>query len=112
MENVHAFEQHITNYAAEALSEVPGLTILGPGASQRAGVAAFTLDGAHPHDIAQLLDEDGIAVRAGHHCAMPLHKICDVNANARASFCVHTTTEEVDKLVASLHRIRRIFRLK
>jgi cysteine desulfurase/selenocysteine lyase len=112
MENVHAYEQQITNYAAEALSEVPGLTILGPGASQRAGLAAFTLAGAHPHDIAQLLDEDGIAVRAGHHCAMPLHKICGVNATARASFYVHTTTQEVDKLVESLHRVRRVFRLE
>jgi len=112
MENVHAYEQYITNYAAEALSEVPGLTILGPGASQRAGVAAFTLDGAHPHDIAQLLDEDGVAVRAGHHCAMPLHKICGINATARASYYIHTTTQEVDKLVESLHRVRRVFRLK
>ncbi|MCO5195095.1 MAG: cysteine desulfurase [Anaerolineae bacterium] len=112
MENVHAHEQFIVNYAVEALSDVPGLTILGPGASQRAGVAAFTLNGAHPHDIAQLLDEDGIAVRAGHHCAMPLHQICGINATARASFYVHTTTEEVDKLVAGLHRVRRVFRLE
>lgn len=112
MENVHTYEQFITNYAVEALSDVPGLTILGPGASQRAGVAAFTLDGVHPHDIAQLLDAEGIAVRAGHHCAMPLHKICGVNASARASFYVHTTSGEIDKLVTSLYRVRSVFRLQ
>ncbi len=111
MDNVHAHEQAITSYALESLSEVPGLTILGPSASQRGGVAAFTIDGVHPHDIAEILDKDGIAVRAGHHCAMPLHRQCGVNASARASFYVHTTTEEVDKLVAGLHHVRQVFRL-
>ncbi len=112
MENIHAHEQTITAYALEALRDIPGLTILGPpNAAQRGGLAAFTLEGTHPHDIAQLLDEDGIAVRAGHHCAMPLHKIMGINATARASFYVHTTTAEIDKLVESLHRVRRLFRL-
>lgn len=112
MENVHAHEQKITSYALEALSDVPGLTVIGPqNAAERGGLAAFTLEGTHPHDIAQLLDEDGIAVRAGHHCAMPLHKILGINATTRASFYVHTTTAEIDKLVESLHRVRRVFRL-
>ena len=111
MDNIHAYETFITNYALEALSEVPGLTVIGPPAGQRAGVAAFTLDGIHPHDIAQLLDADGIAVRAGHHCAMPLHKKMGLSATARASFYVHTTTDEVDALVASLQNARKIFRL-
>ena len=111
MENIHAYEQFITNYALEALSEVGGLRIIGPPASQRGGVAAFTLEGMHPHDIAELLDKDGIAIRAGHHCAMPLHHKLGINSTARASFYVHTTTEEVDKLVASLHRAKKIFRL-
>ena len=111
MENVHAYEQFITNYALEALSEVGGLRIIGPPASQRGGVAAFTLEGMHPHDIAELLDKDGIAIRAGHHCAMPLHHKLGINATARASFYVHTTTEEVDKLVASLQRAKKVFRL-
>lgn len=111
MEAVHAHEQLITSYALEALSEVPGLRLIGPPASQRGGVAAFTIDGMHAHDIAEIVDKDGIAIRAGHHCAMPLHKKLGVNSTARASFYVHTTTDEVDALVASLQRARAIFRL-
>jgi len=111
MGNVHAHEQFITNYALEALSEVEGLTLYGPPAAQKGGVAAFTIKGVHPHDIAELIDKDGIAIRAGHHCAMPLHKELAVSATARASFYVHTTTDEIDKLVESLNRVRRIFRL-
>ncbi len=111
MDNIHAHEQFITNYALEALSEVTGVTIYGPPASQKGGVAAFTIKGVHPHDIAELVDKDGIAIRAGHHCAMPLHKKLGISATARASFYLHTTTGEVDKLVESLHRVRQIFRL-
>ena len=112
MDDIHAHEQKITAYALEALSEVPGLTILGPKtASERGGLVAFTVQRLHPHDIAQLLDEDGIAVRAGHHCAMPLHKLMGIGASARASFYLHTTTDEVDALVTSLHRARGVFRL-
>lgn len=111
MENVHAHEQFITNYALEALSEVEGLTLLGPPAAQKGGVATFTVKGLHPHDIAQLLDEDGIAIRAGHHCAMPIHHKMGVAATARASFYVYTTTDEIDKLVVSLERAKRVFRV-
>lgn len=112
MDNVHAHEQTITGYALEAMSEVEGLEILGPKtAAERGGLIAFTLKGLHPHDIAQLLDDDGIAVRAGHHCAMPMHKIMGIGASARASFYVHTTTDEVDALVTSLNRARKVFRL-
>ncbi|HUM68835.1 MAG TPA: aminotransferase class V-fold PLP-dependent enzyme, partial [Chloroflexota bacterium] len=74
-------------------------------------VAAFTMQGLHPHDIAEIVDKDGIAIRAGHHCAMPLHHKLGINASARASFYIHTTTEEVDKLVASLHRVKKVFRM-
>jgi cysteine desulfurase/selenocysteine lyase len=95
----------------EALSEVPGLDIFGPSATQKGGVASFTLAGVHPHDISEILDKNGIAVRAGHHCAMPLHQRCGVAATTRASFYVYTTTEEVDKLVAGLHHVRKVFRL-
>lgn len=111
MADVHAHEQFITNYALEALSEVEGITLYGPPASQKAGVVAFSLAGLHPHDIAEILDKDGIAIRAGHHCAMPLHEKLKLNSTARASFYVHTTTEEVDKLVESLNKARRLFRL-
>ncbi len=111
MENIHAHEQFITNYALEALSEIPGLQIWGPSAAQKGGVATFTLQGVHPHDIAEILDKDGIAIRAGHHCAMPLHQKCNLKATARASFYLYTTIDEVDELVASLHRVRQVFRL-
>lgn len=112
MADVHAHEQMITGYALEALSEIPGLNIIGPQeAGERGGLVSFTLDGLHPHDVAQLLDDDGVAVRAGHHCAMPLHKIMGISATTRASFYVHTTTEEIDALAASLNRAREIFRL-
>lgn len=111
MANIHAHEQFITNYALEALSEVKGLKLYGPAASQKGGVAAFSLAGVHPHDIAELVDKEGIAIRAGHHCAMPLHKKLGVSATARASFYLHTTTDEIDKLIESLNRVRDIFRL-
>ena len=111
MDDIHAHEQFITGYALEALSEVPGVVIIGPSAAQKGGVASFTLAGIHPHDIADILDKQGIAVRAGHHCAMPLHHKCGLSATTRASFYLHTTTEEVDKLVAGLHHVRQVFRL-
>lgn len=112
MDDVHAHEQFITNYALEALSDVPGLKVWGPAlVSQKAGVATFTLEKVHAHDISELLDKDGIAIRAGHHCAMPLHQKLGINASARASFYLHTTTAEIDKLVASLNRVRKVFRL-
>jgi cysteine desulfurase/selenocysteine lyase len=111
MEAIHAHEQMITGYALEALSEVPGITILGPSAAQKGGVAAFTLAGIHPHDIAELLDKRGVAVRAGHHCAMPLHHKLGINASTRASFYLYTTTYEVDQLVEGLHYVREVFRL-
>lgn len=111
MDNVHAYEQHITTYALEALSEIDGLTLLGPSARQRGGVAAFTIKGLHPHDMAEIVDKDGVAIRAGHHCAMPLHHKLGINASARASFYIHTLPEEVDQLVASLQRAKKLFRL-
>ncbi|MFN2189537.1 MAG: aminotransferase class V-fold PLP-dependent enzyme, partial [Candidatus Promineifilaceae bacterium] len=111
MDRIHAHEQFITGYALEALSEVNGLDLLGPSPSQKGGVAAFTMKGLHPHDISQLLDEDGIAIRAGHHCAMPLHHKLAIPASARASFYLYTTTEDIDHLVSSLNRVRKVFRL-
>jgi cysteine desulfurase / selenocysteine lyase len=112
MDAVHEHEQYISNYALESLSEIPGLTLLGPSGTQHGGLASFTLDGIHPHDIAEVLDKDGIAIRAGHHCAMPLHHRLGINSSARASFYVHTTLDEVDKLTAGLHHVRQVFRLE
>ena len=111
LEAIHQHEQSITAYALEALSEIPGLRLLGPPGTQHGGLASFTLEGVHPHDIADILDKSGIAIRAGHHCAMPLHHRLGISASARASFYVHTTPAEIDHLVAGLHRVREVFRL-
>jgi cysteine desulfurase/selenocysteine lyase len=110
MAAIHAHEQAITNYALEALSEVPGLRPIGPPAAQKGGVATFTLGRVHPHDISQILDQDGIAIRAGHHCCMPIHHKLGLPATARASFYLYTTTREIDLLVGGLERARQIFR--
>ena len=106
---ITAHEQHITSYALDRLSEIKGLHLLGPAIDQRGGVAAFTLAGVHPHDIAQILDEDGIAVRAGHHCAMPLHDKLNITASTRASFYLYTTEAEIDLLVNGLEKVKAIF---
>ena len=109
MENVARHEHTIISYALEALNEVDGLSVFGPSAEKKGGVAAFTLPGVHPHDVAQILDAQGIAVRAGHHCAMPLHEKFNLPATTRASFYVYNTLEEVDLLVAGLHKVLEIF---
>ena len=93
----------------ESLREIPGLTVLGPEPSKRGGLVAFTLEGIHPHDIAQILDSYGLAVRAGHHCAMPLHARLGLSATTRASFYLYSTFEEVDALTAGLRKVRAIF---
>lgn len=109
MENVQAHEREITAYALDRLAEVPGVTVYGPEAEKKGAVAAFTVQGIHAHDVAQLLDAEGIAVRAGHHCAMPLHERLDVSATARASFYLYNTLEEVDALIAGLYQAQKAF---
>lgn len=109
MSAVRAYEHEIIAYALERLEEIPGLHLLGPSADQKGGVAAFTIDGVHPHDVAQILDMSGIAVRAGHHCAQPLHEKFGIPASTRASFYIYNTTEEVDKLVDGIYKVKKIF---
>ena len=109
MENIARHEHEITEYALERLDEIPGLKLMGPSADKKGGVAAFTLDQVHPHDVAQILDGDGIAVRAGHHCAQPLHEKFGIPASTRASFYLYTTKEEVDKLVDGIYKVKRYF---
>jgi cysteine desulfurase/selenocysteine lyase len=109
MDKVARHEHEIVAYALERLEEVPGVRIFGPAAQHKGGVVSFTLGDIHPHDIAQVLDTDGIAVRAGHHCAMPLHEKFGIPATARASFYLYTTHEEVDKLAESLYKVRQVF---
>ncbi len=109
MEAVRAHEHSVTTYALERLREVPGLRLYGPPPEHRGGVAAFTLEGVHPHDVAQVLDRYGIAVRAGHHCAQPLHEKLGIPATTRASFYLYNTREEVDALVSALYKTKEIF---
>ena len=109
MDAIAAHEHEITEYALERLEEVPGVKLFGPSAQDKGGVAAFTFDGVHPHDVAQILDRDGVAVRAGHHCAQPLHEKFGITATSRASFYLYSTQEEVDKLVEGLYKVKEIF---
>jgi cysteine desulfurase / selenocysteine lyase len=109
MDHVRAHEQQLVAYALDRLNTVPGLRVLGPPAAERGGVAAFSLGEIHPHDIASLLDQRGIAIRAGHHCAQPLMDRYDVAALARASFYVYSTPADVDALVAGLAFVREVF---
>jgi cysteine desulfurase/selenocysteine lyase len=109
MDDIAAHEHEITEYALERLEEVPGVKLFGPPAEKKGGVAAFTLEGVHPHDVAQILDQDGIAVRAGHHCAQPLHEKFGIPATSRASFYLYSTKEEVDLLVQGLYKVKEMF---
>lgn len=110
MDDVRRHEMEITAYALERLAEIPDLHIYGPrDTAKRGGAISFTLADIHPHDLATILDQQGIAIRAGHHCARPLMRVLDVPATARASFYVYNTSDEVDALVEGLHEARRIF---
>lgn len=109
MQHVADYEHEIISYALERLEEIPGVSIFGPQAKHKGGVAAFTLRGVHPHDIAQVLDAQGIAIRAGHHCAMPLHEKFGLPATARASFYLYNTPQEVDKLVEGIYKVKELF---
>jgi len=106
-----AHEADLTAYALERLAEVPGLTVFGPAAEHRGALASFALEGVHPHDVAELLSRENVCVRAGHHCAQPLMRRLGVPATTRASFAVHNTREDVDRLIDALHEVRRVFEL-
>lgn len=109
LDNIAAYEHELTSYAYEQMSAIDGLEIYGPGPDQRAGLITFNLEGVHPHDLATALDADGIAIRAGHHCAQPLMKWLKQSATARASFYIYNTREEVDLLVESLNKAKEFF---
>lgn len=107
MEAVRAHEHEITSYALERMAEIPGVTIYGPNdASVRGGVVTFNVDKIHPHDLATLLDQEGVAIRAGHHCAQPLHQRLGLPATARASFYVYSQLHEVDALVEAIYKAK------
>ncbi|AST93159.1 MULTISPECIES: cysteine desulfurase [Sutcliffiella] len=107
LDNILEHEHKLAKYAMEKMSTVEGLTIFGP--KERAGLVTFNIDDVHPHDVATVLDAEGIAVRAGHHCAQPLMKWLNVSATARASFYLYNTEEEIDKLVAALVKTKEYF---
>jgi cysteine desulfurase/selenocysteine lyase len=109
MGNVFAHDRDLSAYAMQRMAELPGVTVLGPPADRRGGVVAFTVDGVHPHDVATVLDRDGVCVRAGHHCAMPLHDLLGVPASARASFHCYSLREDVDTFVAGLRKVQEVF---
>jgi cysteine desulfurase/selenocysteine lyase len=110
MDVVRAHEREITGLALERLGEVDGLRVHGPlDAGRRGALVSFALDGVHPHDVAEILGARGVCVRAGHHCAQPLMRRLGVPATTRASFAVHSTPDEVDRLVAGIERVKEVF---
>ncbi|HEY8028207.1 MAG TPA: cysteine desulfurase [Gaiellaceae bacterium] len=109
LDAIEAHEHELAAYALERLSEVPGITLYGPPANRRAGVVSFNLADIHPHDVAQILDRQGVAIRAGHHCCQPLMHKLGVAATNRASFYLYTVREEIDQLVDGLHTVRKVF---
>lgn len=110
MDNVFAYEQEITSYALQELGKLTGVHIVGPTTPENRGSAiSFTIDGIHSHDIGQFLDDDGIAVRVGHHCAEPLHTHFGLSGTTRASFYIYNTLDEVDRLVDGITRVQKFF---
>jgi cysteine desulfurase / selenocysteine lyase len=108
MAQIAAYEQQLLEYATSRLAAFPGLSIVGT-AAHKASVVSFVLDGVHPHDIGTILDTEGVAVRTGHHCAMPVMDFFGIPATARASMAFYNTYEDIDRLVAALERVRQTF---
>jgi cysteine desulfurase/selenocysteine lyase len=108
MASIAAWERTLLDYATDRLCDVPGLRLLGR-AREKAGVLSFLMDGVHPHDVGTILDREGVAIRTGQHCAQPVMDRFGVPATARASFALYNTREDVDRLVAGLHKVRELF---
>ena len=109
LEAIEQHEHELVAYALERMADVPGITMYGPAPERRAGIVSFNLDGIHPHDVSQVLDYEGVAIRAGHHCCQPLMQRLGVAATNRASFYLYTIPEEIDRLVEGLHKARKVF---
>jgi cysteine desulfurase/selenocysteine lyase len=109
MAGVWAHEQELASYVLERLAETPGVRVIGPPAEERCGLVSFTVASIHPHDLAQVLDGEGIAIRAGLHCAHPLHERLGLTATARASFYLYNTLGEVDRLVEGIQKAQGFF---
>ena len=112
MENIHAHEQELTGYALELLQDIPGVHIYGPtDSTDRGGAIAFSVEGIHPHDLGQVLDDQGVCIRVGHHCAWPAHRAMGAQSTARASFYLFNTREEVEALANAIAYARKFFRV-
>jgi cysteine desulfurase/selenocysteine lyase len=109
LDAIEEHEHELTVYALGRLADIPGVTTYGPPADRRAGIVSFNVEGIHPHDVAQILDLEGVAIRAGHHCCQPLMRKLGVAATNRASFYLYTIPDEIDRLVAGLERVRKVF---
>ncbi len=108
LEAIAQHEHELAAYALERLAGIPGIDLYGPPADRRAGIVSFNLEGIHPHDVAQILDSDGVAIRGGHHCTQPLMRRLGVAATNRASFYLYTIPEEIDRLVDGLHKVHKV----
>jgi cysteine desulfurase/selenocysteine lyase len=109
LEAIEQHEHELVAYALEKISDVPGIQLYGPPPERRAGIVSFNMEGVHPHDVAQVLDWEGVAIRAGHHCCQPLMQRLGVAATNRASFYLYTVPEEIDRLAEGLFRVRKVF---
>jgi cysteine desulfurase / selenocysteine lyase len=109
LDAIEQYEHELLGYALERLQDVPGIVLYGPAPERRAGIVSFNMDGIHPHDVAQVLDWEGVAIRAGHHCCQPLMQRLGVAATNRASFYLYTLPEEIDRLTDGLLRARKVF---
>ena len=109
MDEVLRHERELVSEASTRLMEIEGVTVYGPPPSHRSGVVSFTLGDVHPHDLATILDGDGVCIRAGNHCTQPLMRRLDVSATARASFYVYNDRSDIDALIAGVHKAREIF---
>jgi len=109
MDAISIYEHTLLEYALYNLEKIPGVRVIGPAADQKGGITSFTLDGVHPHDVSQILDRYGVAVRAGHHCAMPLHDKFKLTATTRASYYLYNTMDDIDRLVEAIYAVKDIF---
>jgi cysteine desulfurase/selenocysteine lyase len=109
LDAIEAYEHELAAYALERIAEIPGIRVFGPPPERRAGIVSFDVEGVHPHDVAQILDWEGIAIRAGHHCTQPLMRRLGVAATCRASFYLYTIPDEIDRLVEGLHKVKGVF---
>ena len=108
LDKIAAHEHELLEYATQLVSAIPGIRLIGT-AKEKAGVLSFVFDGVHPHDVGTILDQEGIAIRTGHHCAQPVMQRFDIPATARASFAFYNTKQEVDALAGGIEKVREVF---